>query len=137
MHWHTDTQMHTHMVKHAHTHMQIHTHMHTHTHTHAHAHTNTHMHAYGHTHSMSNLASSCPDFHMHMDTHTHMHTHTYAVRPTLPRLGIQLINNSPRVQGNTVEVDFIRTRPASKVTCQLGRRQQQDCKFSSCISTSL
>ena len=64
--------------------------------------------------------------------HTHTHTHTHTVRPSLPRLGIQLINNSPRVQENTVEVDFILTRPASSVSCQLGNEQQQDCT-SNCL----
>ena len=93
-------------------------------HAHAHVHTHMHMHGYGHTHSMSNLPPL-----VIICTCIWTHTHTLTVRPTLPRLGIQLINNSPRVQESTVEVDFILTRPASKVTCQLGRRQQQDCKF--------
>lgn len=56
-------------------------------------------------------------------------TNSYtAVRPILPKIRIQFINNSPRVEEGTVEADFILTRPASKVTCQLGKGSQEDCK---------
>ena len=54
----------------------------------------------------------------------------HTVRPLVPRIGIQFISDSPRVENNTVEVDFILTRPTTKVTCQLNKEEQTDCKQS-------
>ena len=51
-----------------------------------------------------------------------------SVFPDLPPLGVHFINDSPRVGGDTVEVDFELTRPAASVTCQLNKEDVIDCK---------
>ena len=51
----------------------------------------------------------------------------------VPKLGVHFINRSPRVGLNRVEADFILTRPAASITCQLkpGRRANtvRDCEL--------
>ena len=54
-----------------------------------------------------------------------MHAHNH----TAPPYEIHLINDSPRVVGDTVEVDFTLSKPASDVTCWLGTLSPQNCEF--------
>lgn len=58
----------------------------------------------------------------------------HTVRPVVPRIGIQFINDSPRVENDTVEVDFTLTRPTTKVTCQLNKEERTDCKYYDTVS---
>ena len=64
-------------------------------------------------------------------------TFSFPVFPDVPPLGIHFTNDSPRVSGNMVEAEFILTRPALSVTCQISRHQGKDCKCNMCLSMSM
>ena len=53
----------------------------------------------------------------------------------MPRIAIQFINDSPRVEEDSVEIDFVLSRPTTSVTCQLNKREQFNCKYSHDISS--
>lgn len=46
-----------------------------------------------------------------------------------PHFTVELINNSPRIQGDTVSIDFNATYPLLSATCYLGREFVEDCEF--------
>ena len=46
-----------------------------------------------------------------------------------PPFTVELINNSPRIQGDTVSIDFNATYPLLSATCYLGREFVEDCEF--------
>lgn len=55
-----------------------------------------------------------------------------AEEPDVPNLGIVFINDSPRIVGNSVSAEFLLTRPAEDITCQLLGTEHKlsgDCKF--------
>jgi len=56
------------------------------------------------------------------------------VLPDVPQLRVRFISDSPRVNGSTVEADFILTRPAFSVTCQISRHRELNCKCSDASS---
>ena len=64
-------------------------------------------------------------------------TFSFPVFHDVPPLGIRFTDDSPRVSGNMVEAEFILTRPALSVTCQISRHQEKDCKCNNmCLSMS-
>ena len=56
------------------------------------------------------------------------------VLPDVPQLHVHFIRDSPRVNGSTMEADFILTRPAYSVTCQISRYRELNCKHSGAYS---
>ena len=42
---------------------------------------------------------------------------------------LTFINNSPRVEGNNVSLDFMTTTPVSSAICFMGRNIVKDCKW--------
>ena len=64
------------------------------------------------------------DYHIIYDS-THFHS---PVLSDLPPLGIRFISGSPRVNGSTVQADFILTRPAYSIICQISRHRELNCE---------
>ena len=68
------------------------------------------------------------DDHAYTHTHTHTHTHT-PVSADVPPLRITLIRGSPRVIEDTVEAEFVVSRPVAGVRCFLRYEHHRDYKY--------
>lgn len=53
----------------------------------------------------------------------------YSVVFVGPPFTLSLVNNSPRVKGSTVSIDFAASTPIQSATCFLGKEFMKDCEL--------